>query len=46
MLANLKGYQFVGIYFGVFQKVETHILGTLGKLVSKSCKRNFCVVVG
>jgi hypothetical protein len=38
MLASLREYQFVGILLGVIQKVETHLLRTLGKSVSKSCQ--------
>jgi hypothetical protein len=38
MLGGVREYQFVGIRLGVIQKVETHLLRTLGKSVSESCQ--------
>jgi hypothetical protein len=40
MLAGLRGYQFVGILSGDFQKIKTCLLGTLEKSISKSCQES------
>jgi hypothetical protein len=40
MLADLRAYKFVRIFFGVFQKIEAHPLGTLEKSVLESCQES------
>ncbi len=44
MLVDLKEYQFVGILLGLIQKIETRLLGSLGKSISESCQENYVLL--